>query len=63
MIQNDMHPNSKIEINEELCCLDKLVPYLSLIYENLYNVLESNRIDELKIAEHYFMDENFCYLI
>lgn len=63
MVQNDMGPKSKIEISDELCSVDRLVPYVSRIYDNLYSVLESNRTEELKITEQYFKDENYAYLI
>lgn len=63
MVQNDLSPRYKVEVNDEMCSMDKLTPYLSRIYENLYSILENNRIEELKVSETYFKDDTFAYLI
>lgn len=63
MVQNDLRPRSKVEINDEICSLDRLVPYVSLIYDNLFSVLEGNRIEEMKVMGGFIRDESYTYMI
>ena len=63
MVQNDMSPRSRSEISSELCSTEAIVPYVSRIYDNLYAVLEKNKVEEIRVSENCFRDETYAYLI
>ena len=63
MIQNDLSIKHRAMINDEIWALDRLVPYMSRIYENLFKVLEGNKAEELRESENFFKDESYVCLI
>lgn len=63
MVQNDMGPRTRTEITAEICSTETIVPYVSRIYDNLYNVLEKSKVEEIRVSENHFRDETYAYLI
>lgn len=63
MIENNMGLKANKIFCNDIYGMDRLVPYFTRIHEGLYELLESNRAEEIKQWGNYFKDDTYAFLI